>query len=165
MRARPQPGGHDEPRARERRFVNVVQEMALASGARTPAAWVLPRDDAINAFAAGWRADDAVVAVTRGALERLTRAELQGVVAHEFSHIVHGDTRLNMRLVGMVWGLQMVWGLGRSLWAADEHGRRHAGALFGAGADRGGLARLARRPRCCRPRSAASASSWPTPRR
>ena len=131
--ARPaQPGGHDEAARRERRYVNVVHEMALACGQRPPpAAWELPRDDAINALAAGWGADDAVVVVTRGALERLTRDELQGVVAHEFSHLVHGDTRLNMRLVGLVWGLQMVWGLGQSLWAADENGRRHAGALFG----------------------------------
>ena len=126
--------GGDESARRERRFANVVQEMALASGQRPPPqAWVLPRDDAINALAAGWTADDAVVVVTRGALERLTRAELQGVVAHEFSHIVHGDTRLNMRLVGLVWGLQMIWGLGVSMWSADEHGRRHAGALFGLG--------------------------------
>jgi hypothetical protein len=58
---------------------------------------------------------------------------LQGVVAHEFSHIVHGDTRLNMRLVGLVWGLQMIWGLGVSLWSEDEQGRRGAGALFGLG--------------------------------
>jgi Zn-dependent protease with chaperone function len=133
--ARPaQPGGNDEHSRREQRFVNVVQEMAIASGQRPPPqAWVLPRDDAINALAAGWQGDDAVIVVTRGALERLTRAELQGVVAHEFSHIVHGDTRLNMRLVGLVWGLQMIWGLGLSLWSEDEQGRRHAGALFGLG--------------------------------
>ncbi len=133
--ARPaQPSGNDEQSRREQRFVNVVQEMAIASGQRpAPQAWVLPRDDAINALAAGWQGEDAVVVVTRGALERLTRAELQGVVAHEFSHIVHGDTRLNMRLVGMVWGLQMIWGLGLSLWSEDEQGRRHAGALFGLG--------------------------------
>jgi Zn-dependent protease with chaperone function len=127
-------GGNDEASRREKRFANIVQEMALASGLRPPpAAWVLPRDDAINALAAGWDADDAVVAVTRGALERLDRAELQGVVAHEFSHILHGDTRLNMRLVGLVWGLQMIWGLGQQMWSADEYGRRHAGALFGLG--------------------------------
>ncbi len=133
--ARPaQPGGNDEHARREQRFVNVVQEMAIASGQRpAPQAWVLPRDDAINALAAGWQGEDAVVVVTRGALERLTRAELQGVVAHELSHIVHGDTRLNMRLVGLVWGLQMIWGLGLSLWSEDEQGRRHAGALFGLG--------------------------------
>jgi Zn-dependent protease with chaperone function len=133
--ARPaQPGSNDEHARREQRFVNVVQEMAIASGQRpAPQAWVLPRDDAINALAAGWQGDDAVVVVTRGALERLTRAELQGVVAHEFSHLVHGDTRLNMRLVGLVWGLQMIWGLGLSLWSADDQGRRGAGALFGLG--------------------------------
>ncbi len=133
--ARPaQPSGNDEHARREQRFVNVVQEMAIASGHRpAPQAWVLPRDDAINALAAGWQGEDAVVVVTRGALERLTRAELQGVVAHEFSHIVHGDTRLNMRLVGLVWGLQMIWGLGLSLWSTDEQGRRGAGALFGLG--------------------------------
>jgi Zn-dependent protease with chaperone function len=131
--ARPvQTGGSDEMSRREQRFANIVQEMAIASGQRPPPqAWVLPRDDAINALAAGWHADDAVVAVTRGALERLTRAELQGVVAHEFSHLVHGDTRLNMRMVGMVWGLQMIWGLGQSLWSEDERGRRGAGALAG----------------------------------
>ncbi len=131
--ARPaRPSGNDELSRRERRFVNVVQEMAIASGQRPPPqAWVMPRDDAINALAAGWREDDAVVAVTRGALERLSRAELQGVVAHEFSHLVHGDTRLNMRLVGLVWGLQMIWGLGTSLWSTDERGRRGAGALVG----------------------------------
>ena len=126
----------------ERRFANTVQEMALAAGhamtfdgqrRAVPAVWVLPKDDAINAFAAGWGADDAVIAVTRGALERLTRAELQGVVAHEFSHLVHGDTRLNMRIVGLVWGLQMVWGLGVSLWEPDVLGRRKASAPFGLG--------------------------------
>ncbi len=118
----------------ERRFANIVQEMVIASGhSVTPAAWVLPRDDAINALAAGWGGDDAVVAITRGALERLTRAELQGVVAHEFSHLVHGDTRLNMRLVGLVWGLQMIWGLGLSMWDSDENGRRGPAALFGLG--------------------------------
>ena len=118
----------------ERRFANVVREMNIASGhPALPAAWVLPKDDAINAFAAGWGSDDAVVAVTRGALERLTRAELQGVVAHEFSHLVHGDTRLNMRLIGLVWGLQMIWGLGLSLWERDSDGRRGFGALFGLG--------------------------------
>ena len=101
-------GQHSADRL-ERRFANIVQEMALASRMPPPGAWVLPREEAINAFAAGWTPDDAVVAVTRGALQRLTREELQGVVAHEFSHLVHGDTRLNMRLVGLVWGLQLLF--------------------------------------------------------
>lgn len=115
----------------ERRYANIVQEMALASRWPAPRAWVLPRDDAINAFAAGWRPDNMVIAVTRGALERLSREELQGVVAHEFSHLTHGDTRLNMQLIGLVWGLQMVFGFGQRLAALDEHGRRRAGVLFG----------------------------------
>lgn len=115
----------------ERRLAHVVAEMAIAANTKPPAAWVLPREDAINAFAAGWSADDAVVAVTRGALERLDRAELQGVVAHELSHLVHGDTTLNMRLIGMVWGLRLLFDLGRQLSEADRHGRRHLGVLFG----------------------------------
>lgn len=124
----------DDLASLERRFVHTLQEMAIASGhTRVPAAWVLPHDDAINAFAAGWGPDDAVVAVTRGALERLTRAELQGVVAHEFSHLVHGDTRLNMRLIGLIWGLQMVWSLGHAMCDTDDDGRRRPVLLFGLG--------------------------------
>ncbi|HEY2929934.1 M48 family metalloprotease [Piscinibacter sp.] len=126
-----QVSGHSASNRLERRFANIVQELALASRIQAPAAWVLPRDDAINAFAAGWAPEDAVIAVTRGALERLTREELQGVVAHEFSHIAHGDTRLNMRLIGLVWGLQMVFGFGLTLAQPDENGRRPAGMLFG----------------------------------
>jgi Zn-dependent protease with chaperone function len=116
----------------ERRLHNVVVEMALAANTRPPAAWVLPRETAINAFAAGWQEEDAVIAVTRGALERLDRAELQGVVAHELSHLVHGDTRLNMRLIGLVWGLRMVFDFGHRLVEPDGRGRRSAGVLVGA---------------------------------
>lgn len=115
----------------EKRLRNVVDEVALAAGMRPPAVYVLQREEAINAFAAGWNRDDAVIAVTRGALERLTRDELQGVVAHEFSHIFHGDTRLNMRLIGLVWGLQMIYNFGRSLVEPDDRGRRGAAVLFG----------------------------------
>jgi len=117
----------------EKRLLNVVDEVAIACNVKPPQVFVLPREDAINAFAAGWDLDDAVIAVTRGALERLTRDELQGVVAHEFSHLVHGDTRLNMRLVGLVWGLQMVYNFGHSLVEPDEVGRRSPGLLFGLG--------------------------------
>ncbi|MDP1535009.1 MAG: M48 family metalloprotease, partial [Rubrivivax sp.] len=108
----------------ERRLLHVVAEMALAANTPAPAAWVLPREQAINAFAAGWRADDAVVAVTLGALQRLERAELQGVVAHEISHLVHGDTRLNMRLIGLVWGLRMVFDFGHGMLERGDGGRR-----------------------------------------
>ncbi len=115
----------------ERRLANVVCEMALASGTRPPAVWVLPRDQSINAFAAGWSPDDAVIAVTQGALERLTRAELQGLVGHEMGHLVSGDTRLHMRLIGLVWGLQMVYGFGSELSGRDELGRLRAGTIVG----------------------------------
>jgi Zn-dependent protease with chaperone function len=88
-----------------RRLRNVVEEMAIASGMPVPKVYVLEHEAGINAFAAGWSSGDAVVAVTRGALERLNRDELQGVIAHEFSHIVNGDMRLNMRLIGLLFGI------------------------------------------------------------
>ena len=117
---------------RERRLRNVVDEMAIATGLKSPRVFVLDREDAINALAAGWEQQDSVVAVTRGALERLTRDQLQGVVAHEFAHILNGDTRLNMRLIGMVFGLQMVFNFGRSLLSpVDDRGRRGPAALAG----------------------------------
>lgn len=116
----------------ERRFTNIVNEMAIASRmSLAPKAYVLHRDDAINAFAAGWSEKDHVVVVTRGALERLTREELQGVVAHEFAHLKHGDTRLNMRLIGLVWGLQMIHGFGQSLAEPDDNGNLPISAVFG----------------------------------
>lgn len=131
--ARPaQTGASSDLGRLERRLSNLIGEMALASRMRhPPAAWVLDRDDAINAFAAGWGERDRVVCVTRGALERLTRDELQGVLAHEFAHLKHGDTVLNMRLVGLVWGLQMIHGFGRSLTDADEPHRIPLSAVVG----------------------------------
>jgi Zn-dependent protease with chaperone function len=86
---------------------NVVEEMAIASGTPVPEIFVLP-EEGINAFAAGHTPQDAAVAVTRGALRALTRDELQGVVAHEFSHILNGDMRLNVRLLGVLHGLLMI---------------------------------------------------------
>ncbi len=118
--------------ALERRLRNIVEELAIASGLKPPRVFLLPRDDSINAFAAGWEQHDSVIAVTRGAIERLTRDELQGVVAHEFSHILHGDARLNMRLIGHVWGLQLLFMLGRDLFGmTDDRGRRTVFVLFG----------------------------------
>lgn len=108
----------------EKRLINVVDEMAIASGLSRPAVFVLEREDSINAFAAGWSQSEAVIAVTRGALERLTRDELQGLVAHEFGHIQQGDLRLNMILLSMVWGLSLVFGYGQALMSADEAGHR-----------------------------------------
>lgn len=128
MGARPaQVSGNED----ERRFANIVDEMAIASGMTRPTAMVVARDEGINAFATGWDESDAVVAVTGGALENLTREELQGLVAHEFSHIREGDTRLNMRLAGMVFGLEMLYRMGQTLFSPDTRDRRMVGALIG----------------------------------
>jgi len=89
----------------EQRVLNVVEEMAIASGVPVPPVYVMDKETGINAFAAGFRPSDAVIGVTRGTIETLDREELQGVIAHEFSHILNGDMRLNLRLVGVVGGL------------------------------------------------------------
>ena len=93
--------------AAERRLMNVVEEMALAAMMPVPKVYLLP-DGSINAFAAGTTPANAVIGVTRGALQQLDRAQLQAVVAHEFSHIANGDMRLNMRLTGWLFGLQLI---------------------------------------------------------
>ncbi len=98
-----------------RRLRNVVEEMAIAAGVTVPEIYVLRDETAINAFAAGWSTSDAAVAVTRGALERLNRDELQGVIAHEFSHVVNGDMRLNIRLIGLLFGILFLSIIGRTL--------------------------------------------------
>lgn len=106
------PDTHDPA---ERRLRNVIEEMSLAAGIPAPRAYVLDGEEAINAFAAGTRPGDAIVAVTRGTLERLTRDELQGVIGHEFSHILNGDMALNVRLIGVLQGLLMLALFGRFL--------------------------------------------------
>jgi Zn-dependent protease with chaperone function len=99
----------------ERRLVNVVEEMALASGLPVPAIYILEQEAGINAFAAGLTSANAAIAVTRGALEHLERAELQGVIAHEFSHILNGDMRLNQQLIGLSFGILVLSLAGRWL--------------------------------------------------
>ena len=89
----------------ERRLVNVVEEMAIASGISVPPVYILDYDDAINALVAGYSPNEAVIVVTQGAAGKLSRDELQGVMAHEFSHILNGDMALNLRLVGVLAGL------------------------------------------------------------
>lgn len=106
----------------EQRLLNVVEEMAIASGMPVPACYVL-EDPGINAFAAGNEPKDAVIGVTRGALELLTRDELQGVIAHEFSHIGNGDMRMNLRLIGAVAGLLALTQLGYLLIRFAPRGR------------------------------------------
>jgi Zn-dependent protease with chaperone function len=96
----------------ERRYRNVVEEMAIASGMRVPTVYVMDHEAGINAFAAGYEASDAAVAVTRGAMEKLDRNELQGVIAHEFSHILNGDMRLNVRMLGILQGIVFIGAIG-----------------------------------------------------
>ncbi len=93
--------------AAERRLLNIVEEMAIASGIPVPPVYII--DEAgINAFAAGFNTSDAVIGVTRGCMETLNRDELQGVIAHEFSHILNGDMRMNIRLIGVLFGILML---------------------------------------------------------
>ncbi|MDG4771764.1 M48 family metallopeptidase [Solwaraspora sp. WMMD792] len=98
-----------------RRLRNVVEEIAIASSVPVPEIYLLAREEGINAFAAGWSTSDAAIAVTRGTLERLNRDELQGVIAHEFSHVVNGDMRLNIRLMGLLFGILFLAVIGRGL--------------------------------------------------
>jgi len=113
----------------EKRLLNVVEEMAIASGIPVPAVYVLENEEGINAFAAGHTPSDAAVAVTRGTLRHLKRDELQGVIGHEFSHILNGDMRLNVRLIGILFGIFALSILGRIL------------LRIGGGARRGGSRR------------------------
>ena len=96
----------------ERQLLNVVEEVAIASGTPVPPVYLLDQEEGINAFAAGFTPGDAVIGVTRGAAEQLTRDELQGVMAHEFSHILNGDMRLNIRLIGLLHGILIIGILG-----------------------------------------------------
>jgi Zn-dependent protease with chaperone function len=103
-----------------RRLRNVVEEIAIASGVPVPQLFVLEEEAGINAFAAGYAPGDAAVAVTRGALDKLNRDELQGVIAHEFSHVLNGDMRLNIRLMGLLFGILALAIIGRKVL---QHGR------------------------------------------
>ena len=104
-----------------RRLRNVVEEMAIASGVPVPEIYVLEEESSINAFAAGFTPSDAAVAVTRGTLELLDRNELQGVIAHEFSHILNGDMRLNIRLMGVLFGIMVLGLIGRLIVRGGYH--------------------------------------------
>jgi Zn-dependent protease with chaperone function len=100
--------------ADERKLLNVVEEMAIASGTPVPPVFLL-EEAGINAFAAGYDANDAVIGITRGCMELLDREQLQGVIAHEFSHILHGDMRINIRLIGILHGILIIGLLGSML--------------------------------------------------
>ncbi|MDH3318662.1 MAG: M48 family metallopeptidase [Betaproteobacteria bacterium] len=116
----------------ERRLLNVVEEMAIAAGVRVPKVFVMAGEHGINAFAAGTDVSNAVVAVTRGTLETLNRDELQGVVGHEFSHMLHGDMRINIRMIGVLAGIVFIGSIGR--FAMQAMGRGGGGRKNGAAA-------------------------------
>ncbi|KPK16434.1 MAG: hypothetical protein AMJ62_05450 [Myxococcales bacterium SG8_38] len=126
----------DTSNLEERRLLNVVEEMAIASGVPVPEVYVLDREVGINAFAAGNSTSDAVIGVTHGTLHLLRRQELQGVVAHEFSHILNGDARINMRAIGLLHGIFVLALIGRFLLRGTTARRRKEGAgvaLIGLG--------------------------------
>jgi Zn-dependent protease with chaperone function len=122
----------DTPDLLERQLLNVVEEMAIAAGISVPNVYVMDDESGINAFAAGFNTNNAVIGVTRGTLEQLSRDELQGVIGHEFSHILNGDMRLNLNLVGWLHGLLMIYIIGRVLTSfRSRDSRENQIALFG----------------------------------
>ena len=121
--------------AEERKLINIVEEMSIASGVPVPQVYILDREKGINAFAAGYSPNDAVVAFTRNCLKLLNRDELQGVIAHEFSHILNGDMRLNIRLIGFLSGIMVLANIGYLI-LRSRTGSRKSGAqivLIGIG--------------------------------
>ena len=120
----------------EHQLLNVVEEMAIASGLPVPTVYILDDEPAINSFAAGLTTSDAVVTVTRGALQKLTRDELQGVIAHEFSHILNGDMRMNVRVSAIIFGILVIGLAGRATLWGMRYGR------FGSSRGKGGGAVL-----------------------
>jgi len=115
----------------ERRLVNVVEEMAIASGVRVPAVYIMDDERGINAFAAGYDISNSVVAVTRGTLESLNRDEMQGVIGHEFSHILNGDMRLNIRMLGVLAGIVFIGSIGEFLMRSQRSSSSSRGSAAG----------------------------------
>lgn len=125
---------------RERVLINVVEEMAVASGVTLPDVYVLDNEPSINAFAAGLYPAQAVIVVTKGTLEELDRDELQGVIAHEFSHILNGDMRLNLQLLALLAGITVIGQLGASVFRGAFIGGRRSRVSSGRGRGSGALA-------------------------
>ncbi len=127
----------DDPE--ERKLLNIVEEMSIASGVPVPDCYVMDREMGINAFAAGSSIDEAVVGVTRGTIEKLSRDELQGVIAHEFSHILNGDMKINLRLIGVIFGILVIGLLGYTIFryapylmsSRGSSNNKNNGAAFG----------------------------------
>ena len=125
--------GRDTADIKRKRLVNVVEEMAIASGVPMPEIYVLEQEAGINAFAAGHTPANAAITVTQGALDNLNRDQLQGVIAHEFSHILNGDMRLNIQLMGWLFGLFVVALVGRLIVNFSPRDRRGVGGMIAAG--------------------------------
>lgn len=106
-----------------RTYINVVEEMSIAAGLPVPEIFIMPQELAINAFVAGYTPADTVVVITQGALETLSRDELQGVIGHEFSHILHADTLINLRLMALLAGILFVGDIGQFLMRSSSRGR------------------------------------------
>ncbi len=117
----------------ERRILNIVEEMAIASGTPVPPVFILDSEQGINAFAAGYTVDDAVIGINRGTIRQLTRDELQGVVAHEFSHILNGDMRMSIRMIGLLHGIQVLALIGYYVLRASSSGSRSSNNNKGGG--------------------------------
>ena len=120
----------DTTRLDERRALNVVEEMAIASGVPAPEVYALDNEAGINAFAAGRTTSDSVIGVTHGTLQVLRRSELQGVIAHEFSHILNGDSRINMRAIGLLHGIFLLSLIGRFMLHGSRRSHRKEGAAM-----------------------------------
>ena len=118
--------------ASEKRLLNIVEEMSIASGSAVPSVYIID-EPGINAFAAGYQPADAVIGVTQGAIERLNRDELQGVIAHEFSHIFNGDMRLNLRLIGLIYGIMVIAIAGRYLLEGGRYSNKDRSAAISIG--------------------------------
>jgi Zn-dependent protease with chaperone function len=118
---------------KQRRLLNVVEEMAIASGTPPPPVYLLTGEPGINAFAAGFTPRDAVIGVTQGLIDHLNRDQLQGVIAHEFSHIFNGDMRLNIRLMGVLYGILIIGQAGYYILRSTSYSSRGRGRGKGAG--------------------------------
>ena len=117
----------------ERQLLNVIEEMAIASGITVPPVYLIP-ERSINAFAAGFTIDDAVIGINQGTLDNLNRDELQGVIAHEFSHILNGDTNINLRLIAILHGILFIGMIGYGFLRAGAFSRRNGLPIIALGA-------------------------------
>ena len=125
-----QPISRNEADPSQRRLLNVVEEMAIASGTPVPPVYLVP-ELSINAFAAGFGPDDAVIGINQGTLDHLNRDELQGVIGHEFSHILNGDSRINLRLIAILHGILFIGIIGYSILRGVGRGSRRSNSSGG----------------------------------